>query len=136
MILVFIRFFAGGPEDDWICEKGEWIKHGNPSAPKPSEDCELVSPTVNLRENQIEKCQTVSGKSMGLDEALMVAEEQCKEGVLEIQKEYFCNDTTGTWWIGFDPDEPKEGCNPACVVDVETETAEINWRCTGIIEGN
>jgi putative hemolysin len=27
------------PEDDWICDKGEWVKHGNPSAEKPSGKC-------------------------------------------------------------------------------------------------
>lgn len=24
----------------------------------------------------------------------------------------------------------KPGCNPACVVDIETNETEINWRCT------
>lgn len=35
----FIRFFIGGPEDTWICQNGEWVKHGNPSAPMPAEPC-------------------------------------------------------------------------------------------------
>ncbi|MFH1426293.1 MAG: hypothetical protein ABIG66_02560 [Candidatus Kerfeldbacteria bacterium] len=42
------------------------------------------------------------------------------------------NENTNTWWI--DMDVKKEGCAPACVVDAVTETAEINWRCTGLIE--
>ena len=29
----------GGLEDDWICRDGEWVKHGVPSAPKPTEPC-------------------------------------------------------------------------------------------------
>lgn len=45
---------------------------------------------------------------------------------------YVCNEETGTWWI--DLDIEKEGCNPACVVNLETKEAEINWRCTGLIE--
>ena len=44
---------------------------------------------------------------------------------------YICNEITGTWWINLDIE--KEGCNPACVINVETKTAEINWRCTGLI---
>ncbi|MCK4805647.1 MAG: hypothetical protein KAS91_00475 [Candidatus Pacebacteria bacterium] len=44
---------------------------------------------------------------------------------------YICNEVTGTWWINLDIE--KEGCNPACVINVETKTAEINWRCTGLI---
>ena len=27
------------PEDDWICDNGNWVKHGNPSAEKPSGTC-------------------------------------------------------------------------------------------------
>ena len=42
-----------------------------------------------------------------------------------------CNQETGTWWI--DLDIEKEGCNPACVIDIITREASINWRCTGLI---
>jgi hypothetical protein len=26
-------------EDTWICQDGKWVKHGNPSAEKPTEPC-------------------------------------------------------------------------------------------------
>jgi uncharacterized membrane protein len=32
-----INIFSG--EDSWICEQGEWVKHGVPSAPMPEELC-------------------------------------------------------------------------------------------------
>jgi len=33
-------FSPGGcGEDNWICQNGEWIKHGHPSAAKPTESC-------------------------------------------------------------------------------------------------
>jgi len=35
-----LRFVIGGPEDDWICDKGEWVKHGQPAAEKPEGGCE------------------------------------------------------------------------------------------------
>ncbi|MFH0829431.1 MAG: DUF2178 domain-containing protein [Candidatus Kerfeldbacteria bacterium] len=43
-IIVFVVIVIGGlrllsPEDDWICDHGQWEKHGNPSAPMPSEPC-------------------------------------------------------------------------------------------------
>lgn len=38
-VLLGIRFLFGGPEDDWICSKGEWVMHGNPRAPKPTGGC-------------------------------------------------------------------------------------------------
>lgn len=39
LIVFFLRFVIGGSEDDWICVDGEWVKHGVPSAPKPTESC-------------------------------------------------------------------------------------------------
>ncbi|MFH1442691.1 MAG: serpin family protein [Candidatus Micrarchaeota archaeon] len=44
----------------------------------------------------------------------------------------WCNSMTGTYWIGMNV-QGHEGCSPACVVNLETKTAEINWRCTGLI---
>jgi len=38
-LALFLRFVIGGPEDDWICRDGQWIKHGVPSAPMPSVEC-------------------------------------------------------------------------------------------------
>ncbi len=49
-------------------------------------------------------------------------------------KNYYCNDFTGTVWMDMEMNEPKEGCNPACVVNIESRHAEINWRCTGLVE--
>jgi hypothetical protein len=52
---LFLRFIIGGDEDTWICDNGVWIKHGVPSAAKPTDPCpgELVeqilkSPSVQL----------------------------------------------------------------------------------------
>ncbi len=44
---------------------------------------------------------------------------------------YTYNNITQTWW--FETNITKPGCAPACVVDEETLSAEINWRCTGLI---
>lgn len=49
----------------------------------------------------------------------------------KIKEPFICNENTGTWWI--DLDIEKEGCSPACVIDVMTRKTEINWRCTGLI---
>jgi len=38
-----VRFVIGGSEDSWICEKGEWVKHGVPRSPKPDRECEKRS---------------------------------------------------------------------------------------------
>lgn len=37
MAVFTIRLFSG--EDNWICQKGEWVKHGQPSFPAPTTIC-------------------------------------------------------------------------------------------------
>jgi len=32
-----IRLFSG--EDDWMCQNGQWVKHGQPSSPMPQTEC-------------------------------------------------------------------------------------------------
>jgi hypothetical protein len=36
---LFLVRFLSGPEDLWICQEGDWIKHGNPKGPKPWITC-------------------------------------------------------------------------------------------------
>lgn len=72
------------------------------------------------------------GKILTFEDAIEIAEfSNCtKEG--KIIYEGFYNEGSGTWWISLDA--KKEGCNPACVVYESTLSAEINWRCTGLVE--
>lgn len=35
-----IRLISG--EDNWVCEEGIWVKHGNPTGPMPSKQCSTV----------------------------------------------------------------------------------------------
>jgi hypothetical protein len=35
----FLRFVVGGSEDSWICVDDQWVEHGVPSAPMPTEPC-------------------------------------------------------------------------------------------------
>lgn len=38
LIILAVRFLSG-PEDAWICQGTQWVKHGNPAAPIPTESC-------------------------------------------------------------------------------------------------
>lgn len=35
--VINIKFFSG--EDGWMCDKGAWVRHGNPSEPMPTAGC-------------------------------------------------------------------------------------------------
>lgn len=42
-----LRYFVAGEEDVWLCENGEWVKHGNPSGNVPATGCEKKVDTMN-----------------------------------------------------------------------------------------
>jgi len=35
--IIALRLFT--PEDTWVCQKGEWVAHGQPSTTKPITQC-------------------------------------------------------------------------------------------------
>jgi len=39
VLLIITLLRLSSPEDTWICEKGQWIRHGNPNLLAPNENC-------------------------------------------------------------------------------------------------
>jgi len=76
-----------------------------------------------------ESCQS-GGNILTIEGARQIAmRSECGD---RLKETYFCNENTGTYWI--DLNIERRGCNPACVIDLKTRRAVINWRCTGLIE--
>ena len=72
-----------------------------------------------------------TGAKLSYQEAVDIAQDsECLEQG-QLKETHFCNEGTGTWWLDLDIDKP--GCAPACVINVSDRTAEINWRCTGLV---
>ncbi len=69
--------------------------------------------------------------SMSYQEAIAIAESSECLADGQLKETRFCNEDTGTWWIDLEMDMPN--CNPACVVDLNAGTAEINGRCMGAL---
>lgn len=65
-------------------------------------------------------------------DARTIAESSCIKGGEALGPGSY-NDYTRTWWFNANLNATKPGCNPACVVREDTNTAEVNWRCTGVI---
>lgn len=40
IVVVVAILLIRGEEDTWLCDNGQWVKHGYPSAPMPTEPCE------------------------------------------------------------------------------------------------
>ncbi|PIT88539.1 MAG: hypothetical protein COU29_02045 [Candidatus Magasanikbacteria bacterium CG10_big_fil_rev_8_21_14_0_10_36_32] len=53
LVVLISRFVVGGDEDSWICVENQWVKHGQPTTPMPSESCgeiyatKLIKPAFN-----------------------------------------------------------------------------------------
>ena len=80
VILIFVVVSAAvvlikglSNEDDWICQDGVWVKHGNPSAPQPNQACgevtNKIQPDIVIyspqRGQTIQSPLTVKGEARG-----------------------------------------------------------------------
>ena len=72
-----------------------------------------------------------TGAQMSYEQATNIAKTSACVEKGQLKETHFCNADTGTWWIDLSIEKPD--CNPACVVDVNTGAANVNWRCTGAL---
>jgi len=67
------------------------------------------------------------------EEAQLIAEKSCIKGGEALSGGVY-NENSKTWWFEANLNSTPEGCHPACVVSEKTGLAEINWRCTGLVQ--
>ncbi len=103
---------VGCTEEAKLCPDGSAVARTGPN-------CEFA-PCPDLNSIMIET------------QARAIAEATCIKGGEALGPGIY-NQGTQTWWFEANLNATKEGCNPACVVSEATQTAEINWRCTGLI---
>lgn len=130
ILFLISLLFVFGCDTAQVCTlEAKICPDGSSVGRNPDNNCEFdPCPAVDIMEEYCVSLET--GDKLGLTEALEIASDsECNEG--EFKDHHFCNENTGTWWI--DLNIVKEGCNPACVVNVVTKEAEINWRCTGLL---
>lgn len=53
-VVFAVRFGLGGSEDTWLCQQGQWIKHGHPVAPMPRSGCGEIEAEKGFAEPQQE----------------------------------------------------------------------------------
>jgi hypothetical protein len=83
----------------------------------------LKSPAYQTPENGLTEAQ-----------ARTIAEQTCIKGGEALTSGGIYNENSKTWWFDANLNATQPGCNPACVVSEQTKTAEVNWRCTGLVE--
>jgi len=117
--------FKDSPED--INNFDECIKAGYPALESYPRQCKTEDNQTFTEENCVDQ-ETKSILTLA-DARQIAIESECGD---TLKDTYVCNENTGTYWI--DLDIEKSGCNPACVVNIITREAVINWRCTGLIQ--
>jgi hypothetical protein len=138
LVLSFGCIQDGAGEAGAAGETGEVSESGQPGALDNGTGEEPAMEAGNeSTESEPEGNESAQGEAphMGLilEEAqqLALASSCIDEGPILLEN-YTYNNFTHTWWFEMDIEKP--GCSPACVVDEETLAAQINWRCTGLIE--
>lgn len=84
-----------------------------------------------ILDRMLQYIEANKSSKLSMEAAKAIAENSSCTEEGKLTGEYYYNDITKTWW--FDTDIQKSGCNPTCVVKEETETAKINWMCTGYV---
>jgi len=96
--------------------------------------CFVVYFTSGHQENLVRlENWTIVHYGISEEEAVNIAQESICTEEGDLTDNIMYNTNTYTWWIDMIPFVEKEICNPACVVNEASKTAEINWRCTGAL---
>ena len=90
---------------------------------------EMINADAETVNNEI--INEKSASLMRPEEAREIAESSYCVDDGNLAETHIYNSVTETYW--FDLIIENGNCNPACVVDVNTKTASINWRCTGLL---
>jgi hypothetical protein len=117
-----LGFFKIDSDSDDITNFQECIDAGNPAMESYPRQCRAGDNTFTEDIAPI----------LSYEEALEIAQAECMK-VGNMQDNYTYNAVTRTWWFDFSPNSAISGCNPACVVMEDNNTADINWRCTGVL---
>lgn len=79
-IILSIRFFSDD-EDFWICNNGEWVKHGNPKKEMPVGNCGDVVATTTAEKIYVTKCGEYEKKEIkigGINIFADISDDDCK----------------------------------------------------------
>lgn len=105
--LFTVRFLFGGSEDNWICQNGDWVKHGNPSTSKPSTPCAgptsgveqgtTVQPTGQQKQ-QLSSVPLPTGEDIVRTFFELINEKRIPEAVSMMTKVNTENDSTRQAW--------------------------------------
>jgi hypothetical protein len=66
---LFIRFIIGGDEDTWLCQAGQWVKHGQPAAARPTTSCPGSNNTNRSYYDAVTEPGVIAQKKLAIEQA-------------------------------------------------------------------
>jgi len=120
VVFGFIRLL--GNEDDWICQNGEWIKHGAPSAGPPNKKCEQLPPDSNSENLATIKLFFTNTK---LDPEVMDCNKTFSTERKILKTENLIKDTVEALLLGPTDEEKENGFITSIPVGVKIQSLEI-----------
>ncbi|NOZ81145.1 MAG: hypothetical protein GXP63_05730 [DPANN group archaeon] len=128
VLVLFTIVLAACSTTQYVCEDGRTVTDQEQCSPAAGQKADAI-PTEKTTKEPIEPSQENACMGLTDSDAYDIARERCDGNPIEGR--IVCNENTRTIWI--DLDLQKEGCSPACVINADNKSAEINWRCTGLV---
>jgi len=123
---LFIRFGVGGNEDTYVCENGEWVKHGNPLEQPPSWPCEQALPTQGMT-----KAKVYFSKGAEMDCNLVYGVERANvnpSDYASVLRELFRGPTTNELSEGYSSFFSNQTVDSVIDVDIVGSRAYVNLK--------
>ncbi len=121
VVVLGLRFLSGD-EDTWLCQNGQWVKHGNPASPMPLESCPGSQVFTTIKGNN-----DIIKITKPLSQAIV-------SSPLEIEGE-----ARGTWYfeasfpIKLLDDKGQEITRGIAQAQSDPATGEVNWMTENFV---
>ena len=77
-IIIFLRLAS--PEDTWLCQDGQWVKHGQPAETAPSTSCGDIADRDLTNDDSAERCLNGGGDWLAdYQECENISRDLCEE---------------------------------------------------------
>jgi putative hemolysin len=84
--VIVLRFVIGRPEDGWICNDSQWVKHGNPTKPMPTGGC------VRSNQTQVANPASVYCKQQGGESIIQTTNDGSQLGWCKLNDGRICDE--------------------------------------------
>ena len=82
-LLAGVLVLRGTAEDSWNCIDGQWVRHGNPSAPKPTSGCGPAAPLADgVHLGFIRSVNMADGFEIAFDDARRLSGKEGEDAAL------------------------------------------------------